>query len=71
MSHDFSDVTLQSKRHAVILHGLQEVTLEREVILHDLSVTSIVLMVQNGRNIYLFMYSKTIVDLYFGRIEVL
>ena len=43
--HGLPDVTLQSTRHEVILHGLREVTSERRVILHDPSVTSMVLMV--------------------------
>ena len=38
------DVTLQSTRHEVILHGLGEVTSERLVISHDPSVTPMVLM---------------------------
>ena len=43
--HGLSDVMLQSKQHEVILHGLLEVTSEREVITHDPSITSMVLMV--------------------------
>ena len=49
MSHGFPEVMLQSTRHEVILHGLQEVTSEHQVISHDPSVTSMVFMVQNGR----------------------
>ena len=67
------DKTLQSTRHEVILYGLLEVTSERQVISHDLSVTSMDLMVLNGRkcnNIHL-SYNKTIVDLCFGRHGVL
>ena len=43
--HDLLDMTLQSTWHKVILHGLQEVTSECQVISHDPSVTSMVLMV--------------------------
>ena len=43
--HDLPDVTLQSTRHEVILHGLGEVTSERQVISHDPSVMSMVLTV--------------------------
>ena len=72
MSHGVPDVTLQSTRHEVILHGLREVTLERHVIPHDPSVTSVVLnnvpKWQEILNIYLF-YNKRIVDLCFGRYE--
>ena len=46
LSHGLPDVTLQSTRHEVIGHGLQEETSERQVISHDPSVTSMVLMVQ-------------------------
>ena len=38
-------VTLQSTRHEVKLHGLREVTSERQVKSHDPSVTSMVLTV--------------------------
>ena len=40
--HGLPDVTLQSTRHEVILHGLREVTSERQVISHDPSVTSMI-----------------------------
>ena len=43
--HGLSDVTLQNTRHEVILHSLREVTSEPQVILHDPSVKSMVLMV--------------------------
>ena len=43
--HGLPDVTLQSIRHEVILHGLREVTSTRQVISHDSSVTSMVLTV--------------------------
>ena len=71
MSHGFLEVMLRE----VILHGLQEVTSERQVILHDLhvAVTSMVSMVQNGIP-YFLLYNKTIqkiVDLCFSRHEVL
>ena len=66
MSHGFPEVTLQSTCHEVILHGLYEMTSERQVISHDPSVTSMVLIVQNG-----MLYDKTIVDLFFGIHEVL
>ena len=49
MSHGLLDVTLQSTHHKVVLHGLQEMTSECQVISHDPSVMSMVLMVQNGR----------------------
>ena len=39
------NVTLQSTRHEVILHGLGEVMSERQVIPHDSSVASMILMV--------------------------
>ena len=57
MSHGFLEVMLRE----VILHVLQEVTSERQVILHDLhvAVTSMVSIVQNGIP-YLFLYNKTI-----------
>ena len=45
------------------MHGLQEMTSERQVISHDPSVTSFVLMGQNGRKC---IYNKAIVDLCFG-----
>ena len=69
MSHDLSGVTLQSARHEVILHGLRRVTQERPVITHDLSVTSVVLMVQKWQEMHHIhlLYNKTIVDLCFGR----
>ena len=63
MSHGLPDVTW----HGIILHSLWEVKSERQVILHDPSVTSMVLMVQNGRkciNIHL-LYNNIIVDLCF------
>ena len=45
MLHGLPDMTLQSTRHEVILHGLREVTSEGQVILHDPYATSMVLMV--------------------------
>ena len=74
MSHGLPDVMLQSTRHEEILHGLWEVTSERQVISHDQSVMSKVLMAQNGRNCstyILILYNKKIVDLCFGRHGVL
>ena len=53
MWHGLPDMTLLSKRHKVILHGLQEVTSERQVISHDPSVS---LMVQNGRKCITYIY---------------
>ena len=41
---------------AVILHGLWEVTSERQVFSHDPSVTSMVLTVQNGRKCITYIY---------------
>ena len=49
-------MTLQSTRHEVILHGLREVTSERQVILHDPSIMPIVLMVKNGRKCITYIY---------------
>ena len=43
--HGLLDLTLQSTRHEVILHGLQVVRSERQVISHDPSEASMVLMV--------------------------
>ena len=43
--HGLPEVTLQSTRHEVILYGLREMTSERQVILHDPFVRSIVLIV--------------------------
>ena len=56
MRHSVLDATLQSTRHEVILLGLPEVTSERQLIQHDPSVTSIVLMVQNGRKCITYIY---------------
>ena len=56
MSHSLPDVTLQSTLHKVILHGLPEVMSERQVILHDPSVMSMVLVVQNGRKFITYIY---------------
>ena len=56
MSHGLPDVTLKSTRHQVILHGLREVTSESQVISHDPSVTSMVLMVQNGSKCITYIY---------------
>ena len=54
--HGLLDVTLQITRHEVILHGLREVTSERQVISHDPSVTSMVLIIQNGRKCITYIY---------------
>ena len=70
MSHAMREVMLQSTWHELILLGLWEVTSERQVILHDLSVTSIVLMVQTVRKCIRYIYNKTIVDFSFGRHSV-
>ena len=43
--HGLPDVTLQSTRHKVILHDLGEVTSECQVISHNPSLTSVILMV--------------------------
>ena len=56
MSHGFPGVTLQSTRHEVILHGLQEVTSERQVIKNDPSEAPMVLIVQNGRKSITYIY---------------
>ena len=56
MSHGLPDVTLQSTQDEVILHGLREMTSERQVILHDPSITSMVLMVQNSRKCITYIY---------------
>ena len=50
---------MASTQHKVILHGLWEVTLERQVISHDPSVMSMVLMVQNGRKCITYIYYIT------------
>ena len=54
--HGLPDVTLQSTQHGVILHGLREVMSEHQVILHDPSVMSMVLMVQNDRKCITYIY---------------
>ena len=56
MSHGLPDVTLQSTRHDLILHGLREVMSERQVTLHYSFITSMLLMVQNGRKCITYMY---------------
>ena len=55
MSHGLPDTTLQSTQHEVILHGLQKLTSEHQVILHNPSITSMVLMVQNGRKLLTYV----------------
>ena len=57
MLHGWPDVTLQSTRHKVELHGFREVTSERQVTLHDSPVTSIVLMFQNGKKCIIYIYN--------------
>ena len=52
----FSEVTLQSTRHEVILYGFQEMTSERQVISYHPSVKRMVLMVQNGRKCITYSY---------------
>ena len=54
--YGLADMTLQSTRHEVILHGLREVTSERQVISYDPSVTSMVLMVSNGRKCIIYIH---------------
>ena len=49
-------VTLQSTRHEVILHGLWEVAPERHIISNDPPVTSMVLMVLNGKKCITYIY---------------
>ena len=56
MLHGWPDVTLQSTRHKVILHGFREVTSECQVILHDSPVTSMILMVQNDGVCITYIY---------------
>ena len=56
MLHDLPDVMLQSPRDEVILKGVRDVTSERQVILHDPSVTSMVLIVRNGRKCIAYIY---------------
>ena len=56
MSQGLAVVTLQSTQHEVILHGLREVMSEGHVISHDPFVTSMVLMVQNGRKCITYIY---------------
>ena len=56
MSYSLQEETLQSTGHEVILHGLREVTSDRQVISHDPSVTSLVFDVQNGRKCITYIY---------------
>ena len=56
MSHGLPDVTLQSTQHEVILKCLWEVMSEHQVILHDSSIMSMVLMVRNGRKFITYIY---------------
>ena len=56
MLHGLLAVTLQSTQHEVILQGLREATSECQVISHDPSATSMVLMVQNGRECITYIY---------------
>ena len=56
MLHGLPGMTLQSTRHEVILYGLREGTSELKVISHDPSVTSMVLMFQNGRKSIAYIY---------------
>ena len=71
--HGLPDVTLQSTRHEVMLNGLREVTSDRQVILHDPSVTSMFngLKWQEKHNRHLFYNKTIIVELCFGRHGVL
>ena len=71
MSHGLPDVTLQITRHKVILHSLREVWSEPEVILNDPSLTSMLLMVQNGMKCIAYIYYISIINLYFSRHGVL
>ena len=62
MSHDILQVTLQTTRHEVILHGFQKMTTEHEVISHDRAVLSVVSMVKMADiHIASLSYNKTIV----------
>ena len=61
--HGLPDVTLESTRHEVVFLSLREMTSERQVIVHDPSVMSMVLIVENGIHL---LYNKTIVDLCLG-----
>ena len=54
--HGLPEMTLQSTPHEVILHGLREVMSECQVVLHDPSVTTIILMVENGRKCITYIY---------------
>ena len=56
MLHGLPDMMLQCPGHEVILHGLPEVMSERQAILHDPSLTSMVLIVQNGRKYITYIY---------------
>ena len=56
MSHGLPDVRLRRPLHEVILYGLPEMKSERQVISHDPSVTSMFLMVQNGRKYRTYIY---------------
>ena len=65
MSRDLTNVTLQSTRHEVVFRGLREMTKERQVMSHNPSVTTMVLVVQNSRKcITYILYSKRIVIYY-------
>ena len=64
-------MTLQSTRHEVILTGLRRVTSERQVISHNLSVTSTFYGLWQEMHYIHVLYNKTIVDLCFGRLGVL
>ena len=56
MSHGLPEVMLKNNYNEVILHGLQDVTLERQVISHGPSIMSMVSFVQNGRICIRYIY---------------
>ena len=66
--YGFPEVTLQSIRHEVIVHGLQEVTSERQVISHVNNFNGPKWQEMNN---ILLLSNKTIVDFCFGRHEVI
>ena len=65
MSQGLPDATLQSTRHEVIVHGLREVTSERQVISHDPSVTSFFIgpKWQEMHDIHLLLLTYVLVEM--------
>ena len=65
------DVTFQITQNKVILHGLLEVTSESKLISQDPSVTSMVLISQNGKKYITYVYyiTKQLLTIVLGDIE--